>query len=420
VGEENVFVKAWRDLKGMPRGVWVLFATTLVNRAGMMVLPFMVLYLTRDLGFTAAEAGRVLFVYGLGALVSAALSGRLSDVLGPMHVIRDSLFASGLLMLVFPLARTHASVIAMTLALSLATEAFRPASLAVVADLVTPAQRKPAFALTRLAINLGMSIGPALGGFLATLSFRFLFLVNGASALTAGLLMLVALRRAPMHRALPETDAGTPVALPSRRAWSDPRLLFFLTALLPVGVVFFQHISSMPLYLVRDLRLSEIDYGLFFTINTLLIVALEVPINSATAHWPHRRTLAIGTFLFGVGFGALAFAWNFWSVAVTVVVWTFGEMFLFPSLAAYVTEIAPKTRRGEYMGLTQMSFNLAFAVGPWAGTAVLARFGGRVLWLASLALGLVATAMMLRLPEEASAENAGSAIAPVHSRGGAD
>ena len=393
----------------MPRGVWILFATTLVNRAGTMVLPFLVLYLTRDLGFTGGQAGAVLFVYGAGALVSSALSGRLSDVLGPMHVIRDSLFLTGVILLVFPFARTHAAVVAMTLALSLAAEAFRPASLAVVADLVKPPQRKPAFALTRLAINLGMSIGPALGGFLATVSFRSLFLVNGASALSAGVLLVLALRRAPVHRGHAETEPGGPVEIPSRRAWADARLLFFLAALFPVSIVFFQHMSSMPLYLVRDLRLSEVDYGLFFTINTLLIVALEVPINSATAHWSHRRTLAIGAFLFGVGFGGLAFVSGFWSVAATVVVWTFGEMFLFPALAAYVTEIAPPSRRGEYMGLTQMAISLAFAVGPWAGTAVLEKLGGRALWLACFALGLGATSMMLRLREQARAPAAAAA-----------
>jgi MFS family permease len=396
-------MKAWRDLRGMPRGVWVLFATTLVNRAGTMVLPFLVLYLTRDLGFTAGQAGAVLGIYGAGAFVSAALSGRLSDVLGPMHVIRDSLFLSGVILLAFPFARTFTSVVAMALALSLAAEAFRPASMAVVADLVKPAQRKPAFALTRLAINLGMSIGPALGGYLATFSFRSLFLVNGLCSIVAGIVLLLALRRSPAHHANAELEPNGPVELPSRRAWSDSRLLFFLAALFPVSLVFFQHMSSMPLYLVRDLHLSELDYGLFVTINTLLIVALEVPINSATAHWPHRRTLALGAFLFGVGFGGLAFAWEFWSVAATVVIWTFGEMFLFPSLAAYVTDIAPKSRRGEYMGLTQMAISLAFAIGPWAGTAVLGKFGGGTLWLASFALGLAATVMMLRLPEEAPA-----------------
>jgi MFS family permease len=261
-----------------------------------------------------------------------------------------------------------------------------------------------------------MSVGPALGGFLATVSFRSLFLVNGASSLAAGSVLLLALRRAPIHQGHAETEPGGPVELPSKRAWSDSRLLFFLAAVFPVALVFFQHMSSMALYLVRDLGLSEIDYGLFFTINTLLIVALEVPINSATAHWSHRRTLALGAFLSGAGFGALAFAWDFWSVAATVVVWTFGEMFLFPSLAAYVTDIAPKARRGEYMGLTQMAMSLAFAVAPWAGTAVLDKFGGRTLWLASFALGLLATAMMLRLKEEAPAHTV-PAVTPSPSGG---
>src|SRR5438445_554811 len=126
------------------------------------------------------------------------------------------------------------------------------------------------------------------------------------SALLAGLVFVVALSRAPIHRALPAVGPDGPVVLPTRRAYSDPKLLFFVAAAFPVAVVFFQHISSMALYLVRDLHLSPIDYGLFFTINTLLIVALEVPINSATAHWPHRRTLALGAFLSGAGFGALA------------------------------------------------------------------------------------------------------------------
>lgn len=397
-------MKAWRDLKELPRGVWVLFVTTLVNRAGTMVLPFLILYLTRDLGFSASQAGAVLGLYGAGALVSAALSGRLSDVLGPMHVIRDSLFATGAILLLFPFARAFASVVAMTLALSVVAEAFRPASMAVVADLVKHGQRKPAFALTRLAINLGMSIGPALGGYLATVSFKFLFLVNGSTSILAGVFLLLALRRAPIHHARAGVESDGLLALPSKRAWADSRLLFFVAAIFPVALVFFQHIAAMALYLVHDLHLSEIDYGLLFTINTLLIVALEVPINSATAHWSHRKTLALGAFLSAAGFGALAFAWDFWSVTATVIVWTFGEMFFFPAMAAYATDIAPASRRGEYMGLTQMAMSLAFAIGPWAGTAVLGAFGGKTLWLGAFAVGLVATAMMLRLPHEAPAQ----------------
>jgi MFS family permease len=90
-------------------------------------------------------------------------------------------------------------------------------------------------------------------------------------------------------------------------------------------------------------------------------------------------------------------------VAATVVIWTFGEMFLFPALAAYVTDIAPASRRGEYMGLTQMAMSLAFALGPLAGTAMLEKFGGRALWVACFAFGLAGTTMLLRLKEVAPA-----------------
>ena len=164
-------------------------------------------------------------------------------------------------------------------------------------------------------------------------------------------------------------------------------------------VVFFQHISSMPLFVVRDLGLSAASFGLLFSLNCLLIVIFEVPLNAATAHWPHRRTLALGAVLSGAGFGAMVFARDFWSLAVTVAIWTLGEMLFFPASAAYATDIAPAERRGEYSGLYTMMFSIGFAIGPWAGTVVLESLGVRVLWGLTFVLGLIAAAMFLRLPE---------------------
>ena len=171
--------------------------------------------------------------------------------------------------------------------------------------------------------------------------------------------------------------------------------------MLPVCVVFFQHISSMPLFVVRDLGFSPRTFGLLFSLNCLLIVILEVPLNAATAHWPHRRTLALGALLSGAGFGGMAFARDFGSLVATVVVWTFGEMLFFPASAAYATDIAPDARRGEYSGLYTMMFSVAFAIGPWAGTVVLERVGARVLWGLTFVLGAIAAAMFARMPEPA-------------------
>ncbi len=406
-------VNPWRGLSAMPREIWVLFTATLVNKAGSMVLAFLVLYLTRSLGFSVGTAANVLLLYGAGALVAAPSGGYLSDRLGPIRVMRASLLLSGVIMLVFPLARSLTLVVVLTLALALAAESFRPASLTIFGDLVGPTQRKTAFSVNRLAINLGMSVGPAAGGFLATISFRWLFLVDGLTSVAAG--AILAAVSFPRHRHEQGTrkveEAVSPFASPSR-AYRDPKLAFFLAGVFPVAVVLFQHLSSMSVYLVRDLHFSAATYGLLFTLNCLMIVFLEVPLNLRTSHWAHRRTLALGALLFGVGFGALAVAWNAWSVVATVVSWTFGEMFFFPSMAAYLTEIAPPARRGEYMGISQMVMGLAFMIGPWGGMLILARFGGTVLWAAMFLLGAGAALIMSRLEEPHHAPDSPAMPAP--------
>jgi MFS family permease len=395
-------LKYWKDLRHLPRPVWVVCGTTLVNRAGSMVLSFLVLFLTRERGFTPEGAGFVMFLYGVGAICGAPLAGRLADRIGSVPLMRASLLASGLGLLLYPLARSHAAVFAATFLLAILTESFRPAAMSFFGEAVPAAKRKSAFALYRLAINLGMAVGPAVGGLLATISFRWLFVVDGATSLAAGVVMALSGLTLPGPRRIVPANAGTTTRIHlATAAHADPRFLFFLASVLPVTVVFFQHISSMPLFVVHDLGLSAASFGLLFSLNCLLIVLFEVPLNAITAHWPHRRTLAIGALLSGAGFGGMAFARGVWSLALTVVVWTFGEMLFFPASAAYATDVAPETRRGEYSGLYTMVFSLAFAIGPWAGTVVFERLGARVLWGLTFLLGAIAAAMFLRMPEPA-------------------
>ena len=383
----------WRGLGGLPREVWLLFATNLINRAGMMVLPFLVLYLMRELGFPPARAGLMLAVYGASAIVFGPIGGRLSDRIGALPVMRASLVASGCVLLLFPLARSFAAVATMTVLWSGCAEMFRPASLAAITHVVAPEQRKQAFALNRLAINLGMSIGPALGGFLATVSFRAMFAVDAVTTLLAGAVLVLTPWRAfsgvnSEARTLNGERVGPATIL------HDTTFLIFLGGVFLVGIVFFQHESALPLYLVQYLRMSPAFYGMLFTINTLLIVALEVPLNTATAHWSNTRSLIIGCLLFAVGFGALGVIASPAGVVATVVVWTFGEMLLFPAMSAHMAEIAPENRRGAYMGAYSMSLSIALTLGPWMGTQLLASLGPVTAWSVMFVLGGMAALLM--------------------------
>jgi predicted MFS family arabinose efflux permease len=374
--------------------VWLLFATNLINRAGMMVLPFLVLYLTRELGFSLARAGSMLALYGASAIVFGPIGGRLSDRIGALPVMRVSLIASGCVLLLFPLARSFAAVAAMTVLWAGCAEMFRPASLAAITHVVAPGERRQAFALNRLAINLGMSIGPALGGFLATVSFRAMFAVDAVTTLLAGaVLALTPWRAFSGVNSEAANRHGEPIG--PATILHDTLFLGFLGGVFLVGIVFFQHESALPLYLVQYLSLSPAFYGMLFTINTLLIVALEVPINTATAHWPNTRSLVFGCMLFAIGFGALGVIASPGGVIATVVVWTFGEMLLFPAMAAHMAEIAPENRRGAYMGAYSMSMSIALTVGPWMGTQLLAAFGAVTVWSVMFALGALAALLMV-------------------------
>ena len=385
----------WRGLGELPRKIWIHFAATLVNRMGTMAIPFLVLYLTKDAGFTAERAGLILGLYGAGSLVVSPFLGRLADRVGHVRMMKASLLSSGLVMLAYPLAHSAGAIVAVTIALAVTAEAFRPASLSVLTDLAPPEQRKAAFAVNRLAINLGMSIGPAVGGYLAEISFPAIFRVDGATSLLAYAVLALTGFKVAEHAVASGGD-GAPSPR-SRPGYQDLQLLGFLAACVPLAAVFFQHEGALPLDVVRDLGLPASFFGWMFTINTVLIVLFEVRLNLKTAHWPHRRSLFVGGLFIAVGFGAMAFCRTGPAIALTVVIWTIGEMILLPSMSNVVAELAPPDRRGEYMGLYSMSWGIAFAIGPWLGTFALERFGRVALWAGTFAVAALASIAMGRM-----------------------
>jgi MFS family permease len=394
---ETTLINPWRGLGSLPKTVWILFIVTLVNRTGTMVLPFLVLYLTEGLGYSLTQAGFIVTVYGVGAIVTSPISGRLCDLIGATRIMQWSLLISGALLLLLAFTQNFYALVAGIFIWALFNEAFRPASMSIIGEAVAPEQRKSAFALNRLAINLGMSIGPVIGGFLTQISYAAIFFVDGITTIVAGGLLLLPAWR--MVGEVPHQEAADVAPETAHRGHilADFRLLFFLAALIPVELVLFQTQAAMPLFVVNDLNISKVMYGVLMSVNTVMIIFLEVPLTVATAHWQSRRALALGSLLFAIGFGALTFVSGAWSVGLTVAIWTVGEMILFPGASAYMVEIAPSEKRGAYNGLYLMTFSIAFAVAPWLGTKVLESLGGTTLWAASFVGGCISAAMMLLL-----------------------
>lgn len=393
----------WRGLKNIPRNIWILSFATLINRSGMMVLPFLTLYMTKEIHVSAGKAGMVLMFFGIGSLITAPFAGKLADKIGALLVMKLSLILTGLMLFVYPFITNYYLILLYTLVWSVIGEAFRPANLALISYEAEPEQRKTAFALNRLAINLGMSIGPVAGGFLSAVDFDLLFYVDGVTSILAGIFLMIS--RFDKHEAnIKQQDSihidAKPALVNSQSILKDKLFLFFMLSIIPVNMVFFQHIGALPIYIVRDLGYRESVFGLLSAVNTVMIIFIEVPLNNAMARWSDKKSLALGAMLTAIGFGAMALSGNIIFIIGSIVIWTFGEMIFFPACASYASAISPEARRGEYMGYFQMTFSVALMIGPWIGTEILDLFGFVVLWGGTFLLGGISTIMLMLFKEK--------------------
>lgn len=382
----------YKGLKGLPHDMWALFFTSLINRSGTMVIPFLALYLTKKIDVSPAEAGTALLVYGAAAFIAAPLTGKLSDKLGSLKVMKFALYGSGVLFFAYSFITNYNWILVATFILATVNESFRPANLSMITEIVAPSQRRMAFALNRLAINAGMSIGPVIGGFLTLIDFHYLFYANAVASIAAGI-YFSSIKWSSLAGSEKETTAEE---VPKIRfaILSDKSFLFFLLAVIPANLVFFQHLGALPLYIVNDLGYSTAAFGLFGSINTILIIIAEVPLNNWMNDTPYKKSLMLGALFAGIGFGGFAIATTTIPLIIAIIVFTIGEMIFFPVTASYTSEIAPADRRGEYMGYYQMTFSFAFSAGPWLGTVVYQHYGSVILWSGALILGLITAALM--------------------------
>lgn len=384
----RVFKEAF---SGLPFGIWMLAAVTFVNRAGTMVLPFLALYITRDLGHDISFAGLAMGIYGVGALLGTWCGGKLTDRFGAFHVMVGSLLAAALMLIAFEHMRSVPTLLPGLFILGAVSEALRPAAGVMITESCPPQSRMRAFSLLRLAINLGVAFGPGIGGMMALKDYRWLFRIDGLTCAVAFVLMLFAskaLRTLPTHH---DDDQPTPAqnARQSTSPWHDPPFLIFLGLVVLVGALFFQIWSTYSVYLKESYGLTEFHYGLLMSGNGVLIICFEMVLTHLFQNRHPLRVVTIGvcfftTALFIMPFGAgLAFA------TFSVLMWTFGEMLMSPYLSGFVANRAPKASRGDYMGLFNMAFSAAFITAPACGTYVYERFGGDTLWYGVGVLGLI-------------------------------
>jgi MFS family permease len=388
----------------LPREVRVLIGGTLVNRAGTFVQPFLVLYLTIERGFTASQAGLVVAAAGFGGMFSQLLGGWCTDHIGRRTTLVAGLVLSAGALVSLGLARGTVAIMVAAALEGLFGDLYRPASQALIADVLPPEQRPYAFALTFWAVNLGFSIAAVSAGIVAEHAYWILFAVDAATSLLYAGVVLVGIRRDPPR----VRHEGGGVGPGFATALRDRTFMVLVGLTVLQAVAYFQCFLVLPLAM-NAAGLGPSTYGVVAATNGIVIVALQPVAARVTAGFDPSRLLAASLLLCGVGFWLMSFATTLAAFIACTVVWTLGEIGTAGLLPAIVSDLAQPTARGRYLGLFGTSFGAAAFLAPLIGPPVYQAVGASWVWALCLALFAVAALGNLALRGAVLARRAANA-----------
>lgn len=380
--------------KGLSTEVWWLALITLINRAGTMVIPFLSLYLIEDLKFTLKDVGWIMSAFGLGSVAGSWLGGKLTDKIGYYKVMVRSLLLTGILFVALQFLNTFVTLCIGIFLVMLVADMFRPAMFVALSAYSKPENKTRSVTLIRLAINLGFSAGPAVGGLIITkMSYSGLFWIDGITCILATLVLFLVLN--PKKAKIQDNI----IVKNPDSAYKDKSFLIFLVAMFLFGFIFLQYFSTMPIYYREKHVLSELQIGLLLGANGFFIFLLEMPLIKWLENSKYTKT---GLMLFGVALTALSFLvlnLTTWTgiLIIGMFLMTVGEMIAFPFSNAFAMQRAKKGNQGEYMALYSIAFSIAHIFGHNAGMRLVDGFGFNNTWYIMAVLGSICAFLFLFL-----------------------
>lgn len=375
----------------------MLSIVMLINRSGSMVLPFLGVYMTDHLKFSLENTGIVLSFYGIGSVLGSWLGGFLTDKFGEYYIQSWSLFLSAPIFIIMPFFSSVEMMALLIFLQSAISDTFRPANSVAITKYARPENLTKAFSLNRMAINLGFSIGPALGGILSGISYNFLFIVNGIGAVTAGIIYVIFFRR--RNKIFREKKKLEPTKTIEKTVTKSPYkdypflLYSFLCAIF--ALCFFQFFNTIPLFYKDVAKLDQSTIGFILGYSGFIIVLLEMPLVSlAERVLKIPQILSIGIIMSGVSYLLLLFGSNIPLLLLSMSILSIAEIWVLPFMSTVTALRAERGNKGAYMGLNGIAFSFSFIFTPFLGTYVVSHFGFDSLWIGSFAI-LMVTAFLI-------------------------
>ena len=404
---QKQFEKARSTYNEYPRAFWTLVTITFVDRVGgAMIFPFFALYLTRKFSVGMTEVGVLFAVFSLSGFISSTIGGALTDRLGRKGIMIFSLIASSFSAVAMGLVNSFEAFFVLAMTVGILSNVAGPAHDAMVADILPEEQRAQGYGIIRVAFNLSVTIGPMIGGLLATRSYLALFIADAIiSLITATLVWQF------MPETKPERKPGTPQERMAGtfggyfRVLRDLPFLMFMGACILMTLVYMNMNTTLGVYL-RDVHsVPESGYGYIISLNAAMVVLFQFGITRRIEKQPPLLMMSLGTALYAIGFAMYGFVSTYALFMLAMVVITIGEMIVAPVGQALVARFAPEEMRGRYMAVFGYSWGISFAIGPYLAGQILDNYDPRFLWYAAGIVGTLAVMGFLGLHRHVEARD---------------
>ena len=325
----------------LPRSLWFLYAGTIASRLGTFVVPYLTIYLSQERGFSFMVTGQIVSVGSLGLFSGNLLGGWLADRWSRKGTLLVALLVNAAGLTVLAVVSASGWMVALPLFFALlGAGMYTPAANTVIADETDEDSRQRAFAINYICINLGMGLGPLLGGVLATVGFGWLFAGDIASTLVCFGLIAVGLRST--RSTLKGSAAnGSPLSVWRRH----PTIVFFcaINFLLIAPLMGLEY--AVPILVKTELSRPLVFVGLIYTINAASILTLSLPLERLLRGRDEFAMMALAGLFWTAGIGVLVAGLSLVALVVSTVIWTVGEIIASIVVPTFVSKrVAPECK----------------------------------------------------------------------------
>ena len=397
----NRFFATYIDaFEGITKDIWVFASMMLINRLGTLILPFLTLYTTSELGWSKIDAGTATMSFGIGSLAGALLGGYLTDRFGYYRTMMISLFAASGFFFSLQFATDFYILCGLLFVSSMMSDLLRPALMTGITFFTNKNTQTRAVSLMRMAFNLGLSVGPFFaGGLIEWYGYNLIFIVDSLTCLSAGIFLVLFVKDVNREDSVMKSDISN---RQKTSPYTDYKFMMFMFFSLCMLVSFFQMLFTVPLFMAEELGYTERHVGYFFGANGLLIFLTEMPlVHYLEKRYDNFRVMKFGALMMGLAI--LIFIFPFPSI-VLIVFYTlfvsYGEIINFPFIASTSMDRASEHNIGKYMSVNTVMFSTSLILAPIVGTGLLEKFGYTVLFSVMFTLCLISIFGLKILKEE--------------------